>query len=468
MLVKYSEFVRSILNEVVETQLPKLPEVAQVILDRVANGGRFRIFASGHSHILSEELMSQTGGYDFCEPYITEDLFVHPLKSGFIERNYEFGEVFFDTMNLQKGDVLWLISNSGTNGVVVELAKKCHENDIYLVTQTNMKQTVKVSPRHPSGKKMYEFANVVINNCGEDGDAAFPTVGDKKQGPTSNIIGTFIFQALNVCFASILESSHCKEEDLKNGKYLVQKCIDHEFIQKNLQEYIQKYFDLYDEVIRSEFENIEKAALLSVNAVMNQKRNLMFGMVHDHSLVEEIHARAGTIMCNKSMVMQNTDIQFYEGVKKANQYAHIAKYADAILYSVEAQPGDSFFLVSQSSNEPAMKRLLQLLKERNHQIVLHTNVRRASKIDASVLELADIILDNHCPENELLLTIGDKQVAYPATSMGCFINQCYIMKMTQILYENGIDMPTRISINTDKGLVYTEELNRKFFNSTLI
>ena len=35
-------------------------------------------------------------------------------------------------MNLQKGDVLWLISNSGTNGVVVELAKKCHENDIYL------------------------------------------------------------------------------------------------------------------------------------------------------------------------------------------------------------------------------------------------------------------------------------------------------------------------------------------------
>ena len=40
--------------------------------------------------------------------------------------------------------------------------------------------------------------------------------------------------------------------------------------------------------------------------------------------------------------------------------------------------------------------------------------------------------------------------------------------MTQLLYENGIDMPTRISINTDRGLVYTEELNRKYFNDTLV
>lgn len=468
MLVSYSKFVRSILEEVVHTQLPKLPEVAETILDRVSNGGRFRIFASGHSHILSEELMTQTGGFNFCEPYVTEDLFGLPLKAGFVERNYEFGDVFYQAMELKKGDILWLISNSGTNGVVVELAKKCHENDIYLITQTNMKQTVKVSPRHPSKKKMYEYANIVINNCGEDGDAAFPTVGDKKQGPTSNIIGTFIFQALNVCFASILKSSQCNEEDLKTGKYTLQKQVNKEAVDQNLKEYVKKYFELFDEVVNAEFTNIEKAAQLSVNAVMDHKRNLMFGMVHDHSLIEEIHARAGTIMCNKSMVMQNTDIQFYEGVEKANRYASIEKYADAILYSVEAQEGDTFFLVSQSSNEPAFRRLVERLKERNHKIILHTNVNYAKKCDASVLELVDIVIDNHCPEQQLLLRIGNREVAYPATSIGCFMNQCYIMKMTQILYENGIDMPTRISINTDKGLIYTEDLNRKFFNDTLI
>ena len=52
--------------------------------------------------------------------------------------------------------------------------------------------------------------------------------------------------------------------------------------------------------------------------------------------------------------------------------------------------------------------------------------------------------------------------------VGCFLNQCYVIKMTQLLYENGIDMPTRISNNTDRGLVYTEELNRKYFNDTLV
>lgn len=52
--------------------------------------------------------------------------------------------------------------------------------------------------------------------------------------------------------------------------------------------------------------------------------------------------------------------------------------------------------------------------------------------------------------------------------VGCFLNPCDVIKMTQLLYENGIDMPTRISINTDRGLVYTEELNRKYFNDTLV
>ena len=52
--------------------------------------------------------------------------------------------------------------------------------------------------------------------------------------------------------------------------------------------------------------------------------------------------------------------------------------------------------------------------------------------------------------------------------VGCFLNPCDVIQMTQLLYENGIDMPTRNSINTDRGLVYTEELNRKYFNDTLV
>ena len=57
---------------------------------------------------------------------------------------------------------------------------------------------------------------------------------------------------------------------------------------------------------------------------------------------------------------------------------------------------------------------------------------------------------------------------FDAGRVGCFLHPCDVIKMTQLLYENSIDTPTRISINTDRGLVYTEELNRKYFNDTLV
>lgn len=468
MLTEYAAFVREILQKVTETQLPKLPAIAEEICKRVADGGQFRMFGSGHGHILSEEMMDQCGGFPFVSPYNPQDLFGHPLKAGFVERNYEFGEVFYQMMKLKKGDVLWLISNSGTNGVVVELAKRCRENGIYLITQTNMKQTRTVSPRHPSKKKMYEYADVVIDNCGEDGDAAFLTVNGKRQGPTSNCVGTYLLQALNVCFACILNEKNCTAEDLQAGRCTFEEAMDTETMKQALRIFSERYFSLFDEVVATELASIVDAANLSVRAVMENRRNLMFGMAHDHSLIEEIHARAGTIMCNRSMVMQNADIQFYEGTEKAKMYASIAKYADAVLYSAEPKEGDAFFLVSQSASEPAMKRMVELLKAKNCRVILHTNKAYADTFPDPAYQAADVVIDNHCPRDQLLMDIGGRKVGYPATSIGCFLNQCYVIKMTQLLYENGIDMPTRISINTDRGLVYTEELNRKYFNDTLV
>lgn len=469
MLMEYQKFVRSMLNKVYDTQFDQLVDIGEVILDKVASGGRFVIFGAGHGHILAEEMYEKPGGFMFPEIYNPMDLFGHPLKAGYVERNYEFGEVFYKSMNLNENDVFWLISNSGTNGVVVELAKRCREDCVTLVTHTNMNHTKIVSPRHPSGKKMYEFASYIVDNCGEHGDAIFPTVGDKKQGATSNMVGTFIFQGLNVVFASILSQSDCDEQSLKNNRFASKKNFSREVVLEELKKYKEYYFRNFDEVVETQLKNIQTAAELSSEAVMKQGRNFMFGMVHEHSLVEEIHSRAGTIMCNKSVVMQNTDIQLYDGVKKAQLYASIEKYADALLYSIDPKQEDAFFCVTQTSNEPAMRRFVQLVKEKDCKVIVHTNKKYADSISVNPVYLeADVVLDNCGSKDNAGLTIGNFKVGAIGTSIGCFMNQCYVMSMTKYLYEHGIDMPTRISINTDKGLIYTEDLNRKFFNDTLI
>ena len=469
MLKQYAVYVENILNQVIETQVDKIPEIAEKILDRVATGGKFIIFGAGHGHVLAEEMLDQKGGFSFPKPYNPQDLFGPPLKAGYVERNYEFAEVFYTMMDLKPQDALWLISNSGTNGVVVELAKRAQEDGSLLIAHTNMNQTVTVSARHPSGKKMYEYADYIIDNCGEDGDAGFETVNGKKQGPTSNMIGTFILQALNVCFATLLNDSDCTEDDLFNGKYAKQKKVDSEHLKDNLSLYTKKYKEVLMKAVETQFPAIIKAAEISSKTVMDEGRNMMFGMVHDHSLVEEIHSRAGTIMCNRSIVMSNVDIQLYDGVKKAQMYSNIPEYANALLRSIEPTEKDCFFCITQSSNEPAMRRFVELVKENNASVIVHTNKNYADACsEQSLYLLADVVLDNCCPAEETMMEIGILKVGYPGTSISCFINQCYVISMTRILYENGIDMPTRISINTDKGLVFTEELNRKYFNDTIV
>jgi uncharacterized phosphosugar-binding protein len=64
---------------------------------------------------------------------------------------------------------------------------------------TSMKHSAGCTSRHSSGKKMYEIADVTIDNCADKGDACFPIEGlDTGIGPTSSITGITIAQAL-VC-----------------------------------------------------------------------------------------------------------------------------------------------------------------------------------------------------------------------------------------------------------------------------
>lgn len=60
-----------------------------------------------------------------------------------------------------------------------------------------MKHSSKVTSRHESGLRLFEVADVIIDNCAEFGDAAYK-VGDMETitGPTSDITGTAIAQTL--------------------------------------------------------------------------------------------------------------------------------------------------------------------------------------------------------------------------------------------------------------------------------
>ena len=183
---KYFETLSNILHEVVTTQREPIDAAARAVAAALENGHRIHAFGTGHSHMLAEELFYRAGGLVNVNPILEPSLMLHESasKSTELEREEGMGRRLFDSNNLRAGDVLFVFSNSGRNGVTV-------------IVITGMKHTMSGASRHTSGKRLYELGNIVIDNCGGVGDAAMEFDGGRiRTSPTSTAVGAAILNAV--------------------------------------------------------------------------------------------------------------------------------------------------------------------------------------------------------------------------------------------------------------------------------
>jgi uncharacterized phosphosugar-binding protein len=86
-----------------------------------------------------------------------------------------------------------MASNSGGNGSVVELARLVKERGHSLVAITSMAHSSRVTSRHPSGLRLFEIADVVLDNGAPYGDAVL-TTGEIAVGGISSITAALLAQ----------------------------------------------------------------------------------------------------------------------------------------------------------------------------------------------------------------------------------------------------------------------------------
>ena len=196
-----------IVNKIKETQFENIEEASQLIAKAHENGCTFFVSGSGHSHSVSEELYGRAGSLAFTVPIITDELTLtsHPTKSSYIENLSGYAEILGKLYKISEGDVILIASNSGRNNYPVELAcyaKKCGAKVIALTSLNHSRNT---EPRNSINKRLYEISDVVIDNCGEKGDAGLQIVNvSGKVNPTSSIANSFICGALSSRIVEIL------------------------------------------------------------------------------------------------------------------------------------------------------------------------------------------------------------------------------------------------------------------------
>ena len=199
--VRFFAHAQTKLQQVLEHELPNIEKAAELVTESCKRGGKFYVFGSGHSHMIAEELYLRAGGLALVHAILPPELMLHemPNKSTYLERLEGYSQALVELYRVDEKDTVMVISNSGRNAVPVEMCLEAKKKGAAVIAMTSMQHSGSCTSRHKSGKKIYEIADVTIDNCAEPGDAAFPIAGlDSCIGPTSSVTGIVIAQAL-VC-----------------------------------------------------------------------------------------------------------------------------------------------------------------------------------------------------------------------------------------------------------------------------
>ncbi len=196
---RYTETLLELLDRIQVTQAEALEKAADLIFASLRQGGVLHIFGSGHSAAVAQEAFHRAGG--LVPVNLIQEAFLTPLTSptisGKIERLSGIAEALLDRHDLRSGEVLIVVSNSGINAVPVEMALQAKKRGLTVVAITSLAHARQVPSRHESGKRLFEVADLVLDNGGEAGDAAVTYPGwSGRVGPTSVIAGVFLLNLL--------------------------------------------------------------------------------------------------------------------------------------------------------------------------------------------------------------------------------------------------------------------------------
>jgi uncharacterized phosphosugar-binding protein len=199
---EYMQNVRAVLEYIEQTQMINIDLAAERVVESIMSGGTVFVLGTGHASIMAQETFFRAGGMMLFNPVMGPGLSldVRPVDiSTEIERMPGYGEVVMSHTPIKRGDVLIIASTAGRNSVPIDAALWSKQNGIQTIGITSRTWADSVSSRHPSGKKLHDVVDVVLDDGVPPGDASVDFADiNQKVGPVSTISGVTLINLIVV------------------------------------------------------------------------------------------------------------------------------------------------------------------------------------------------------------------------------------------------------------------------------
>lgn len=207
-----AQFLREVTSRLDRLAGPNaaIDEAVKLTADALDAGGVVQAFGTGHSEAFAMEIAGRAGGLIATNRIALRTLVlrgdrdVSALGGADFERDPDVGENLLALFDVQPHDIFMIASNSGVNGSILGVALAAKARGHKLIAVTSLDHTVKVTPKHPSGKRLSEVADVVIDNLAPYGDSTMQLADGTGIGAVSSLTAAFIAQRITIGVAEAM------------------------------------------------------------------------------------------------------------------------------------------------------------------------------------------------------------------------------------------------------------------------
>src|SRR5438046_6079824 len=186
---RYCREVLARLPALLDGQRAALDRAAALCTDAIAADGLVHLFGVGHSRMLCEEMTPRQGCFVGWHTIVELGLTFHNLIVGpnglrqslHLEKTPGYAEQILRNFAFGPRDVMIVISTSGIREVIIEMAEGARRRGLKVIGVVSVAHCEQAQPAHPSGRKLIDVSDVVLDNGAPVGDSLLPLEGCRNK-----------------------------------------------------------------------------------------------------------------------------------------------------------------------------------------------------------------------------------------------------------------------------------------------